>query len=153
MRASWMYPTETTCSVEELRSEGIGIETFAPEAAMGVAQSIQTQRGWSKIDDVQLSAVNPKDEAAIAREFDEHAHLADEVRLLLEGEGVYDVRAKDERWLRIWVAPGDLIVIPAKRYHRFIPGAYVSLRYVQVYPDRAVLLPLYRVSNDETRVG
>jgi 1,2-dihydroxy-3-keto-5-methylthiopentene dioxygenase len=97
--------------------------------------------------------MNPRDEATIAREIDEHLHLIAEVRIFLEGEGVYDVRARDERWLRIWVAVGDVLVIPERRYHRFLPSTNIPLRYLQVYSERPGLTPLYRASSEETRAG
>jgi 1,2-dihydroxy-3-keto-5-methylthiopentene dioxygenase len=151
MRAVWMTPSERVCSPEELVTEGILSESFDPRTPAPLAERLRTERGWSKQDDVRLSVTNPRDEAVIAREIDEHLHLVDEVRLFLEGEAVYDVRARDERWLRIWVGPGDAIVIPSRRYHRFLPGAQMQLRYVQVYADRSSIAPLYRASSETTR--
>src|SRR5262249_5344031 len=122
MRAVWMSPSERECSPDDLRTEGILAEVFDARAPAPLGERLRGERGWSKQDDVRLSAMNPKDDAAIAREIDEHLHLVEEVRLFLEGEAVYDVRARDERWVRIWVAMGDAIVIPARRYHRFLPS-------------------------------
>jgi 1,2-dihydroxy-3-keto-5-methylthiopentene dioxygenase len=153
MRAIWISPSERACSAEDLRAEGIVAETFDPLAHAAVAQTIRDQRNWNRQDEVRLSVSNPRDEALIAREVDEHLHVIDEVRLFLEGEGVYDVRSRDERWIRIWVSAGDMVVIPGERYHRFLPGANVQLRYLQIYSDRRALTPMYRVSSEETRVG
>src|SRR5690349_10938243 len=122
MRAVWMSPGERVCSLEELRAEGILAGSFDPSFPQGMADRLRAERDWAQQDDVRLSAMNPRDEATIAREIDEHLHLLDEVRLFLEGEGVYDVRARDERWVRIWVGPGDILVIPERRYHRFLPS-------------------------------
>ncbi|TKD09675.1 1,2-dihydroxy-3-keto-5-methylthiopentene dioxygenase [Polyangium fumosum] len=153
MRAVWMSPSERVCSPEELRAEGIFAEAFDSGSMQPLLERIRADRGFTKQDDVRLSVANPRDEATIAREIDEHLHLGAEVRLFLEGEGVYDVRAADERWMRIWVGPGDALVIPEKRYHRFLPSANVSLRYLQPYAERGGLSPLYRASSDDTRGG
>lgn len=153
MRAVWISSGERACSVDELRAEGILAGSCDPKAPLAAAEQLKAEHGWQRQDEVRLSVRNPRDEATIAREIDEHLHLLGEARLFLEGEGVYDVRARDEQWIRIWVVPGDVIVIPEKRYHRFLPSTDIPLRYLQVYADRTGLTPLYRASSEETRAG
>jgi 1,2-dihydroxy-3-keto-5-methylthiopentene dioxygenase len=150
MQATWVTPTDKPCSPEELRAEGIHLEQFEPQAMEPGMVRVKQQRGLTKHELVFMTTDNPKHEAAIAKEADEHAHMADEVRLIVEGEGIYEVRAQDDRWIRIAVGPGDLVVVPAKRYHRFLLGGS-AVQYQQIYQDLAALMPFYRVSNDETR--
>ncbi len=144
---------EIECGAEELRAEGIRWEAFDPGRAEAAVQRMLTERGWTQVENVRRSTQRPQDEAEIVREADEHCHLEDEVRLLLEGQGLYDVRGRDEQWLRVWVQPGDLIVIPAKRYHRFLVGQVGDLCYAQPYGNRPSLIQLYRVSDEATRAG
>jgi len=146
-----MNPTQVACSADDLRAEEILHERFEPSSSTTVLARVKKDRGWGSHDDILLAAEDPQAEAKIARESDEHAHMEDEVRLVLEGHGVYDVRARDERWLRISVAPGDMLVIPAKRYHRFLLGPDAKVRYLQPFSERPGLIPLYRASDDETR--
>ncbi|HEY4121544.1 MAG TPA: hypothetical protein VGM56_26950 [Byssovorax sp.] len=137
---------------EDLAAEGIVAETLDPTAADALAARHGAPRGFDQRKDVTRSGMSPRDESALAKEADEHTHVADEVRLVVDGMAVYDVLSIDgARWLRLWLSPGDAIVVPARRYHRLLCAPKAMLRYVEVFGEPAGLMPLYRVSDDATR--
>lgn len=65
---------------------------------------------------------------------------------MLEGAGVFDIRSSDDRWMRVVVEPGDLLVVPARRYHRFELTEARTIRCVRLFQDMSGWVPHYRAS-------
>jgi 1,2-dihydroxy-3-keto-5-methylthiopentene dioxygenase len=150
MQASWLTPKERPCSAEDLAAEGIQHEKLDLRNFDASVDRVKRARDLARDEVILLSLDNPNHEGAIAKEADEHAHLGQEVRLIVEGAAVYEVRARDDSWLRLSVRAGELVVLPTQRYHRFLVDG-PSVKYQSLFRELNALMPFYRASNDETR--
>lgn len=104
--------------------ENTGVEYFKIDNENYTSDPTLTQlkqsRGYSYEDEIVCSKECLQNyEEKLKHFFTEHLHTDEEIRLVLEGSGYFDVRNLDEKWIRIEVSPGDLIIIPSGIYHRF----------------------------------
>jgi 1,2-dihydroxy-3-keto-5-methylthiopentene dioxygenase len=145
MDATWLETGDPIAS-EALRSEGVWHEHLPvaePEHRPRL-QAFMRERGYVEQDVVELTPKTPGLDAICAKFVDEHLHDEDEVRFVLSGEGVFDIRSRDDRWMRVTVRPGDLIVVPEGRHHRFLLTERQTIRCVRLFKDRAGWVPHYR---------
>lgn len=97
----------------------------------GVLEMIIRERGYTYEDESACSEkCFPNFQEALKLFFTEHLHDHDEVRFCLDGSGFFDVRDKYDRWIRIQILPGDLLIIPTGIYHRFTldKGNYIKAK-------------------------
>jgi 1,2-dihydroxy-3-keto-5-methylthiopentene dioxygenase len=64
-------------------------------------------------DEITVESTMKNYEENLESFFAEHLHADDEIRLILEGSGFFDIRDCDDKWIRIHVFPGDFIILPA----------------------------------------
>ncbi|HEY4223939.1 MAG TPA: cupin domain-containing protein [Myxococcota bacterium] len=102
------------------------------------------KRGYITQDEVKLWPDMPNLEVALKKFDPEHHHEEDEVRFVLDGEGVFDIRSNDERWMRVIVEKGDLIVVPKGKHHRFELTEQTQIHCVRLFKDPAGWVAVYR---------
>lgn len=83
--------------------------------------AIAEERGYKNRDEITISPEKMGDiyEEKVKSFFHEHLHEDEEIRYILDGGGFFDVRGKDDDWVRIALDKHDLMIMPAGIYHRF----------------------------------
>lgn len=144
MRASWL--DGGTISPAELTREGITSDAWPTDPAVYQPQldALKAERGYVAQDEVALWPEMPNLPAILDKFRPEHLHDDDEVRFVLSGEGVFDIRSTGDRWMRVEVSAGDLIVVPSGRNHRFFLTDSKAIRCVRLFQDTAGWVPRYR---------
>ncbi len=121
MHAYFLDEPQTAIGGAKLNEEGIFYVHMSTDRAVYAEPlaALCAERGYISQDQVHLSATTPNLEPLLDKFFSEHLHTDEEIRFVLEGEGIFDLRDKDDRWMRVHVVPGDLIIVPPHKYHRF----------------------------------
>lgn len=147
MQAYWLDDGPTaTIAAEELAPNGVVYDYLGTDPADYQPQLdvYKTERGYGTQDEIALSPETPG-LAELSAKFDqEHLHTDDEVRFVLAGEGIFDIRSNDDRWMRIIVEPGDLIIVPEDKHHRFLLTEASTIRCVRLFKDASGWTPIYR---------
>jgi 1,2-dihydroxy-3-keto-5-methylthiopentene dioxygenase len=107
-----------TVDPDYLSSLGI-IHHYLPNDQSAVDR-IASERQYKNRDTIEISPeLLPGYEEKVKNFFHEHLHEDEEIRYILGGGGYFDVRSKDDDWVRIRLEEGDLMIMPAGIYHRF----------------------------------
>ncbi len=154
MRAHWLDADQREgdpVPMAELERVGVLYEHLVvdPVAYQPTLDALAAERGYVEQDIIELNPDTPDLEALCAKFFDEHLHTDDEVRYVLEGEGIFDIRSADDRWMRVTVHKGDLLVVPAHLHHRFLLTARKQIRCVRLFKDKSGWVPHYRHARPE----
>jgi 1,2-dihydroxy-3-keto-5-methylthiopentene dioxygenase len=137
---------ERAAELSDLAAVGVLYEKLPTDEFQPALDRLARERGYVTQDVVELRPDTPNLEGILGKFKDEHLHRDDEVRFVVEGEGIFDIRGADERWIRVRVERGDLIVVPADLYHRFFLTERRQIRCVRLFKDAAGWVPEYRAS-------
>lgn len=148
MKLQWLEPDDSHESLSSADLEAVGVlaERLAlhSDAFQPTLDRLKAERGYVEQDIIELQPDTPNLDALCAKFVGEHLHTDDEVRYVLEGEGIFDLRSQDDRWMRVTVEPGDLLVVPAKLHHRFLLTERKHIRCVRLFKDSSGWVPQYR---------
>ncbi len=140
-------PRQRELTPEELAREGVLNQKLgiAPSDYQPTMDGLKNKNGYIEQDTVELKPTMPNLEEICNKFVDEHRHDEDEIRFVLLGEGIFDIRSGKDQWMRVKVEQGDLIVVPAGRYHRFTLTEKKNIRCVRLFKDKSGWVPSYRM--------
>lgn len=138
-------------SLEDLSNSGVlywKLDADNLEKEGKLAQ-IRERRGYTYSDCITCTPDKlPNYEQKLKMFFEEHLHADEEIRFILDGSGYFDIRNYDDKWIRILVEKGDLIVLPAGIYHRFTLNEKDYIKVMRLFVGEPVWTAHNRPSDD-----
>ena len=149
MKLEWLDPKrQLRKPLEGLDLDAVGVRhevlRLDLEAVQPALDALKLERGYVEQDIVELHPETANLTELCDKFKDEHLHTDDEVRYVVEGEGIFDVRSADDAWMRITVERGDLLVVPAHLHHRFLLTERKQIRCARLFVDESGWTPHYR---------
>jgi 1,2-dihydroxy-3-keto-5-methylthiopentene dioxygenase len=116
-------------------------------------QPFMEKGGYRTVDVVTVTSQTPHLPAIRDKFLHEHTHSEDEVRLFVEGEGLFwfHLERGEEEVFSLLCQSGDLISVPANTKHWFDLGTHPAVRAIRLFTDQAGWVPHYTNSGIEER--
>jgi 1,2-dihydroxy-3-keto-5-methylthiopentene dioxygenase len=113
------------------------------DAYAGKIAELKERGGYVTADVIDVNAATPGLEAMLARFNSEHWHDEDEVRLIVEGRGLFHIHPPDGPVFAIEVEAGDLIRVPKGTHHWFDLCGDRRIRAIRLFQDPSGWTPHY----------
>lgn len=133
-------------SVETLNSLGVFYERM-PE--LDQVNALAEARSYKNRDQIKLTAETPGLQQKLDIFFAEHLHDDEEIRYITAGQGYFDVRDLQDRWIRCDVGPGDMLILPAGIWHRFTLTDKLYVEAIRLFKDEPKWIAIDRTEEGE----
>ncbi|GAM82058.1 hypothetical protein ANO11243_000370 [Dothideomycetidae sp. 11243] len=152
MKAYWFdnksgdqrQPHDSGREVDQSYLQQLGIHFF-PISGISEVDRIAKERQYSNRDEITISPTTlPDYENKVRAFFNEHLHEDEEIRYIMDGSGYFDVRSKDDDWVRIALQKDEMIIMPAGIYHRFTTDEKNYTKAMRLFKDEPKWTPLNR---------
>ena len=113
--------------------------------------NLKAEGGYVTADVINITPDLPNLDAMLAKFDKEHWHDEDEVRFIVEGNGLFHVNPGDDPVFRIEVSEGDLIKVPRGTHHWFHLCSDRRIKAIRLFQDPAGWTPHYTDSEIDTK--
>lgn len=131
--------------------EAIGVHSYHFDDLADV-DKIANERKYTSRDEIVVSPTSFGGEEAYLEKlnmfYSEHIHEDEEIRYILDGAGFFDIRDRNDRWIRALVTKGDLIILPAGIYHRFTLTTDNYIKAMRLFKEKPKWIPHNRPDAD-----
>ena len=140
---------ERTGAAEGLSSESTADEILSAWASK--VDELKAKGGYVVADVIDVKPETPNLDAMLKKFSSEHWHDEDEVRLIVEGRGLFHIHAPGEPVFALEVEAGDLIRVPRGTHHWFDLCGERRIRAIRLFQDPSGWTPHYTGSGEDSK--
>ena len=143
------YLAERGIDYERLGASASPVDASAEELLAAYKPKIddlKARGGYVTADVIDVKGDTPGLDAMLKRFSSEHWHDEDEVRLIVEGRGIFHIHPAEGPVFAIEVSAGDLIRVPRGTHHWFDLCGERRIRAIRLFQDVSGWTPHYTES-------
>lgn len=129
------HPVDKSASNAEI------LEAYAHEI-----EELKASGGYVTADVIDVKPDTPGLDAMLNKFNKEHWHDEDEVRFIIEGNGLFHIRPREGDVVSVTVSEGDLLRVPAGTWHWFDLCGDKRIRAIRLFQDPSGWTPHYTES-------
>ena len=135
-------------------AEGLSSTSTSDEILAAWAPKIDALKargGYVVADVIDVKPETPNLDAMLKRFASEHWHDEDEVRLIVEGRGLFHIHPPGKPVFALEVEAGDLIRVPRGTHHWFDLCGDRRIRAIRLFQDQSGWTPHYTESGEDAK--